>query len=390
MTVAAHATSEPRGAVLLVDDEPGLRYGLARVLERAGYVVDTVGDGASAAERTATIRYDVIVSDIRLPGLDGIGFLRAVRRHDLDVPVILMTGDPSVDTAARAVEYGALRYLVKPFADELLLASVVQAVQLHRLARVRRQALDPGGHPDEHLGDLASLDLWLDQALGSLTMAYQPIVSWRDRRVVAYEALLRVTHPHLPHPGAVLGAAERLDRLSEVGRAVRRNAATDLARCPGGELFVNLHPLDLDDDDLLDAAAPLSRHAHRVVLEITERTALERVADVDTRIAALRRLGYRIAIDDLGAGYSGLTSVAHLEPEIVKFDMSLVRGIDNHPTKPRLVSAMLDVFEDMGLTVIAEGVETARERDTLVGLGCDLLQGFLFARPDPTFPEPTW
>ena len=88
-------------------------------------------------------------------------------------------------------------------------------------------------------------------------------------------------------------------------------------------LFINLHAMELDDDSLISAAAPLSRHAARVVLEVTERAPLEKIRDVTARVAQLRALGYRIAVDDLGAGYAGLTSFAHLEPEVVKVDMSL-------------------------------------------------------------------
>src|SRR5262249_56020690 len=102
-------------------------------------------------------------------------------------------------------------------------------------------------------------------------------------------------------------------------------------------LFINLHAMELDDDSLMSAAAPLSRHAARVVLEVTERAPLEKIRDVTGRVAQLRALGYRIAVDDLGAGYAGLTSFAHLEPEVVKVDMSLIRGIDRSPMKQKLL-----------------------------------------------------
>ena len=89
----------------------------------------------------------------------------------------------------------------------------------------------------------------------------------------------------------------------------------------------------IDDHELFSPAAPLSRIASRVVLEITERASLDELGDVAPRLAQLRGLGFRIAIDDLGAGYAGLTSFAQLEPEVVKVDMSLVRGIDSSDRK---------------------------------------------------------
>src|SRR5258706_10533417 len=150
-----------------------------------------------------------------------------------------------------------------------------------------------------------------ERALGTLWMAYQPIVWAPSQTLFGYEALLRTREPALPHPGLVLDTAERLGRQIELGRKVRASAAGSLADDHGEVvLFVNLRPMDLLDDALLSADAPLTTVAHRVILEITERTPLEKVPNVRERVAALRRLGFRIAIDDLGAGYAGLTSFA--------------------------------------------------------------------------------
>lgn len=156
------------------------------------------------------------------------------------------------------------------------------------------------------------------------------------------------------------------------------------------KLFVNLHVTDLLDPVLLSPSSPLTPIANRVVLEITERSSLDEVKDVRSRIAALRELGFSIAVDDLGAGYAGLTSFTLLEPEIVKLDMSLVRDVHQNSTKQKVVRSMTQLAKDMGCMVVGEGVECRAERDALVELGCDLLQGFLFARPGRPFPEVTW
>ena len=132
----------------------------------------------------------------------------------------------------------------------------------------------------------------------------------------------------------------------------------------------------------------MSAFASRVVLEITERAALDQIKDLMTRMAQLRTMGYRIAVDDLGAGYAGLTSFAQLEPEVVKVDMSLVRGVDSSPTKQKLLGSIIGLCRDLQIQIIAEGIETEPERDTLVRLGGDLCQGYLFARPGKPFPIP--
>src|SRR6185295_4104906 len=113
---------------------------------------------------------------------------------------------------------------------------------------------------------------------------------------------------------------------------------------------------------------------------------LDDVRDARAKVARLRELGFRIALDDLGAGYAGLTSFALLEPEFVKLDMSLVRDIHQSVTKQKIVGSMVRLCHDMGKEIIAEGVENREERDALVELSCDLLQGYFFAKPGKAFP----
>jgi len=379
--VAVDAPS--RGLILLVDDEPAIARAYARTLGAAGFTVVTASDGREAADVARERSFDVIVSDIAMPTMDGLELLRMVREYDLDVPFVIMTGGPAVDSAARAMEYGALRYLIKPVTPEDLEAVIARAVRLHQMAKIKREALEMFRLEGKHLGDRASLEARLGRAMETLWIAYQPIVSWSKRATFAYEALVRNEEPTLRSPPDLFEAAERLGRLQDLGRAVRDRVARTLDEQPTSSLlFINLHAMELDDDSLISAAAPLSRHAARVVLEVTERAPLEKIRDVTARVGQLRALGYRIAVDDLGAGYAGLTSFAHLEPEVVKVDMSLVRGIDASPMKQKLLRSIVSLCRDLGIEIIAEGVETPEERDALVSVGADLCQGYLFARPD--------
>jgi EAL domain-containing protein (putative c-di-GMP-specific phosphodiesterase class I) len=167
-------------------------------------------------------------------------------------------------------------------------------------------------------------------------------------------------------------------------------AAAVSPACEGVKLFVNLHSADLNDDDLYSATAPLSKIADRVVLEVTERASLHDVKNVTASVARLKALGFSIAIDDLGAGYAGLTSFTQLEPEVAKLDMTLVRGVDVDPRRQSIVRSMKKLCDELSMLVIAEGVETAEERDHLVELGCDLLQGYLFAKPQREFGVVKW
>jgi EAL domain-containing protein (putative c-di-GMP-specific phosphodiesterase class I) len=376
--------------VLVVDDDESIRRVIERILLKAGHEVVTAPDGQVAVEKLKAHELDVVVSDISMPSMNGFDLLRAVREHDLDLPVLLMTGTPDVATAVRAIEHGVLRYLIKPVVQSELLPIVDYAVRMCRLARVKREALLLLGDPEKFVGDRAGLEASFSRALEGIWMAYQPIVSWADRTVYAYEALLRSTEATLPHPGAILAAAEKLGRVHQLGRAIRKAVAGAAADMPAKQLFVNLHTIDLNDEDLFSAEAPLSKFASNVVLEITERASLDDVADVHARLTRLRSMGYRLALDDLGAGYAGLTSLAQLRPEVVKLDMSLVRDIDKNATKQKLVGSMARLSREMGMLVVVEGIETIGEREAVVGLGCDLLQGYLFAKPGRPFPLVAW
>lgn len=386
------AKNDAGGRVLLVDDDSDVRRDYSKLLRSLGCMVETAADGHDAVEKLRASSFDLIVSDISMPRMNGTEFLRAVREQDLDVPVILMTGAPRLETAVEAVEYGAFRYLTKPVTLDTLTQVVRRAIHLHELARLKREALEVVGSEGRQLGDRASLDARFTNALEQLWMAYQPIVHWPERAVFAYEALVRSSEPSLKGPLDLIDAAERLGRLHDLGRRIRERVACSAPEAPADALlFVNLHAADLNDSQLLSHTSPLSTIASRVVLEITERSSLHGVNGLATRIGKLRELGFRIAVDDLGAGYAGLSSFSQLEPEFVKLDMSLVRGVDTSTRKRSVVRAMTRLCSnELSIQVVSEGVETVEERDVLASDGCDLLQGYLFAKPDRGFPVPRW
>lgn len=382
-----------RGRVVVADDDENLLRALARTLERAGHQVTRLNDGRTACEQIAGMDprdVDVVVTDITMPGADGLEVMRAAHKLDPDLPVLLMTGMPTVETAVQALERGAYRYLLKPVDPAVLLQAVEQAVDVRHSVRALMPDTRPGFTPPSSRVR-AELAGRFEVALERLWMAFQPIVLWSEKRVHAYEALVRTDEPSLGRPDHFFSAAEQLHRVQELGRTIRAAVARSAAHAPDGSLiFVNLHASDLTDDELYSPSSPLAPFAERIVFEITERASLERLKDIQERIAQLRSAGYRIAVDDLGAGYAALSSLASLQPEVVKLDMSLVRGVDQEPIKQRLVASLQTLGAPLGITVVAEGVETQAERDTLVNIGCNLFQGYLFAKPGKGFPAVTW
>ncbi len=375
--------------MLVVDDERIVARVLARVLQSAGHQVEACFDGSAALGHLDRSEFDVVLSDISMPGLDGIELLRAVRARDLDLPVVLITGAPSMDSAINAVEYGALRYLQKPVESAVLCQTIERAVSLHRVALLRREMLATLGNSGLCLSDRAGLEVRFERGLQQLYMVFQPVVSWTTRSVFAYEAFVRSREPSMLSPRELFDSAERLGRLGELTTRIHQLCSSRLESLPDyALLFVNLHVKDLIGFSAFERDSALMSVADRVVLELTERAALDQIPDMQLRVAELRQHGFRIALDNLGAGYAGLNSFTLLDPDIVKLDTVLVRDLDGSPTKRRLISSMTRLCGDLGMQVVAEGIETAGERDALADLGCDLMQGFLFAHPADTLVTP--
>lgn len=373
-------------SVLLISDELAVQNALATVLLEAGFSVRTArADDVDELLDDGDV--NVIVLDLSQSLFDPTGVMRQIRERDLDCPTIVTTPRDALGRAHEVLRYGAHRYLVHPVSRDALVNVVEKAGRLNDLSRLRREAVAQAhGIAAWGMGDRAALEVRFARALEKLYMVYQPIISWTRREIVGYEALVRSEEPTLPHPGALFDVAHRLDGIEDLGRAIRRIAGRPFAGDDGDHwLFLNLHVKDVTCEDLLDS--PLASMAERTVLEITERAALDSVDGAGKCIAQLRARGYRIAVDNLGAGYAGLSSFAELEPDIVKLDMSLVRDVHRVPTKQRLVAGLQEACRDLGVLMVSEGIETPEERDALLEAGCDVFQGFLFARPARTFPD---
>jgi len=368
-----------RGTILVVDDDNDVRFVVADSLRQAGFSVQEAETGEAALQNLSD-SIDAVISDISMPGLTGVEMLRLIRSRDLDLPVVLLTGRPSLETAIEAVAVGALRYLRKPAATAEIVETMDLAVRLGRLARWRRDALAITRPRSLFIGDHASMELAFDDALAGLWMAAQPIVNAKDGAVYGMELLARSISNRFTSVTMLVEAAEKLGRVISLGRRVRQVAASlDIPK--EHAIFVNLHSLEFDDEDLYAENNPLRFLGSRVVLEVTERHSIDQVKDLKEKVAVLRSLGFWIAVDDMGAGYAGLNSFAALRPDIVKLDMAIVRGIDQDPYRRTLVRSMTAMCRDFGIPLVAEGVETDAERTVLVDLGCDFLQGFLCGSP---------
>ncbi|MFI5309933.1 MAG: EAL domain-containing protein [Gemmatimonadales bacterium] len=390
MTAATAKATTGARRVLVIDDEPAVLRVLGLLLERHGFAVDRAAsahDGLKLLERQ---QYHCVLSDILMPELSGVEFLRELRRHDLDVPVILMTGGPTLDSALDAIEYGAQQYLLKPVEPESLVQSVGRASALGELARLKRQALAMTTKDALPYGDRATMEAVLNRAIETIRIVFQPVVSMKRRRLVGYEAFVRCEETLFASYGALLTAADRIGWRSTLSKAIYRRIGHECSDLPDGALlFVNIHPLDAQEGMVVGGDAPLEPIAGSVVLEVSEHAPAAQLDALAAALPKLRSAGFRIALDDLGTGPSGLVAFTRLSPDFAKLDRTVLSGVDADPQQQRVVRAMYALCHELGVPIIAEGVETAAERDALKSLGADLAQGNVFGSPAEGFETPS-
>ena len=229
------------------------------------------------------------------------------------------------------------------------------------------------------------LDEFLFKNIGKLLVNtkifFHPIISVEEKRVWAVEALCR---PPV-HIVDLLSVGEKASRFSEVycrDRALERFSQLGMHEL---KLFLNFHPKFLKNPlenfgDFISSVYLYNLKPENIVVELTEHEAMEMTA-VKNLISFLKSEKVKVALDDIGTGYSGLFYLSELKPDIIKIDMELIRNIHEHNLKKVIVNYLIRMAHDNGIKVVAEGVEKIEELETVVYMGADLIQGFLFSKP---------
>jgi diguanylate cyclase (GGDEF)-like protein len=323
-------------------------------------------------------------------------------------------GPSEADAAVRGI-FGAVKEPLTVGHHELLLtlsmgiaiypSDGVTAVEiLSNADAAMRQASDGGGdrwqffHPsmNAELAGRRKLNAELERALADdrLFLDYQPVVAAGTQTIVAVEALLRWRHPErgvvppldfIPFAedsGAMVPiGAWVLEEACRQGRVWHRKLGRPLLMC------VNISARELHEQTLVETVRRTLHDTgfdpHALELEITETAAMRDARHTTQLLGALRRMGVRVAIDDFGTGYSSLSHLVRLQISTVKLDRSFVRDLPTVPEHAAVAAAVIALGHRLGLTVVAEGVETVDERDALRDEGCDAIQGFLYSKPVP-------
>jgi EAL domain-containing protein (putative c-di-GMP-specific phosphodiesterase class I)/GGDEF domain-containing protein len=258
-------------------------------------------------------------------------------------------------------------------------------IRLERqIYRAIRDAASSSNSVEQREFALKAADLRETLRTGGLYIDYHPIVVTETQDIFGYEALARGTMKSMRRPEVMFEVAAQTDMIWELSRLCRNTAIAGMKQKLKKDelLFLNVDPHDFTDpmftEHDMDVGDPT-----RVVLEITERTAIRDYPKFRGRLKDFRDRGYRFAVDDAGSGYAGLGSIANLEPNFIKLDISLINCIDVNFIKQSLVEGMVRFANDQNAMVIAEGVETAEEYETVKQLGVHLVQGFYLHPPTP-------
>lgn len=382
--------------IMLLDDEPFMLKLLSRQLSNLGFTAlstHTDGQQALAALAEPGGAPDLILLDLNMPEMDGIEFVRRLVEQHYAGSLIVISGEDermlqAASTLVRAHKISLLGHLRKPVATDALAALLQQWVPLRvQVARTAKATYDADA-------------LRAAIANGELVNYYQPKVAVSDGRVVGVESLVRWRHPvdGMVYPDQFIGVAEANGLIDDLTRAVLR-AALAQARVWRDAGLVLRVAVNLSMDNLAklefanfvaDQAALAGVAPADIVLEVTESRLM---ADLRTPLDVLTRLRlkrFRLSIDDFGTGNSSLVQLRDIPFDELKIDRGFVHGAARDETRRAILSGSLHLARQLGMEVVAEGVEDQADWDFLRLFGCDLAQGYFIARPMPAADLPGW
>jgi EAL domain-containing protein (putative c-di-GMP-specific phosphodiesterase class I)/CheY-like chemotaxis protein len=372
--------------LMVVDDEADICEIIADIASDRGYEVAIVTDAEQVVVKLQSFTPDVIMLDLMMPGTDGVELLRVLADKAKQAKICLMSGsDSRVLNSARRLGSAHGLDVFGVFEKPIDIATL-------------RAALDQMASGDGK--DAGGVDMAQAISSGQIVMYYQPIVEIATRKVHGFEGLLRWNHP----VRGVLSPADFLDNAAEDGMMepittfVLQNGIREVAGWvkAGEDLTVSINVtasslLDLTmPDKISEMCNKNSLPSKHIMLEVTENEAMKdakRTMDVLLRMR-LREIG--VAIDDFGTGHSSLRELQRMPFSEMKIDKSFVMDMTGNKDCQVIVNSIIDLGHNLGLKLVAEGVEDARAWRLLAERGCDLAQGFLISKPMMASEVPGW
>ena len=369
--------------LLVIDDEPTLSDFVAEVGELAGYEVTVSNDPASLLSKY-DLTPDVIILDLVMPGFDGVEVLRRLAAFNCQARIILTSGfDRKVlESVRRLAEAKGLQvagHLQKPVrADDL-------SALLQEQPRLVKTAISVREITAEELNRAIEKD--------QLIMHYQPQVSLKTGQWIGVEALVRWQHPDLDllYPNAFLPLVESDGFALPFTYKVVEKSLADFRIIKSldfsGVLSINLPPVGLTDvffpDEIARRLSEFEYKGIKLLFEVTETSVAEDPAIALDILTRLRLKGFDLSLDDFGVGHATMEQLQQLPISDLKIDMSFVRVAEIDSSARAIISKSINLGHDLGLKVLAEGVESEWLWHWLRAEGCDAAQGYFISRPLP-------
>ena len=382
--------------VLVIDDDPYVRSVIGRLLAKLG--VTEVREAADGMEGVRAIEgamrvFDLTIVDIDMPNSDGMEFLRLMGQRNYTSSVMILSGKPaallnSVQIIAKEYGLNLLRVAQKPPSIALLKDALNSC---HLLTPTKRSPTASSYSPDEILTGLEKREF---------EPFFQPKVVIANHQLRGCEALARWRHRRdgVIAPGAFITVIEEAKRMDELTGIILGQAASWCRRWRDAGLnltvSVNLSMSSLSDNNMADRTAGIVRAAgvepQDVTLEITETLAMTDVLPCLESLCRLRLRGFGLSIDDFGTGFSSLQQLTRVPYTELKIDQGFVNGAVTSPERRAVLESSIDIAKKLGLTSVAEGVETQADWQLLHELGCELAQGYFIAKPLSGAEFTTW
>lgn len=385
--------------ILVVDDEPFMLKLHARTLANMGYTAVTTCEGGLQALQAidgAAKPPDLILMDLNMPELDGVELVRCLVKRDYPGSLILVSGEDermlqAAEKLVRAHHITTLGYLRKPVKPEMLAALLEKwtpaALSEHwtPIAQGERAALKKAYAADEVRAAIAN---------GELVNYYQPMVSLSSGHIVGVETLVRWQHPRdgLVFPDQFIGVAEAHGLMQALTCTVITSALTQMRRWRQEtglalQVAINVSMNDLGDLDFADyvagEAALAGVSAKDVTLEVTESRLMQDIRVPLEVLTRLRLKRFRLSIDDFGTGHSSLAQLRDLPFDELKIDRGFVHGATADATVRAIFDASAMLAKQMGMSIVAEGVEDRADWELVRRSGCTVAQGYFIAKPMP-------
>jgi EAL domain-containing protein (putative c-di-GMP-specific phosphodiesterase class I) len=387
-TPSGSRTPWTRGLRFLVVEDHELQRQMLRsmLLHMGASEVWDAGEGKAAlaiAKREGT-RVDVVITDLDMPGMDGMEFIRRLGNDGYGGLLVIISGMErslveSVEAMATAYGMTLLGAIGKPAKPENL-ANLLRSTQVP--ATDRRKPREPDFTLEEVLQGLAN---------GEFEPYFQPKIELATGRVRGAEALARWRHPTrgMIPPAAFIPQLEKAGRINDLTWIILEKAAAfcRAQRAAGlhGTVAVNLSPTAISEEGfaerVLSAVLAQGVEPRNFVLEITESAATVEVGKALENLSRLRMKGFGLSIDDYGTGYSSMRQLARIAFTELKVDQSFIRDASQHASSMAVLQSSLELARKLKIAAVVEGVETEDNMDLLRQLGCDQIQGFFIARP---------